>query len=413
MIHHQFDVSTPGCVIDRDPLKTNSIMYQLCGGCVSYQAECLFSEWYSWRLRKQSFQSDSSACCAKYVVNSANMIVRDLTPSPPTAYFRIALMHFGTTPLRRKEIIEGIDITEDQLADPSTRLSVSDHAHYFRNLSRLFGEGWILEVPAFWSEAAQGEYGVARLAAPTFDIAIDVTAEHFSSRWPGFTIESRRDASARTLIYAPSPPLLAQFSAIWNTISTMIALNLSTLAKGYLSSGHQRVRYQFEGQRPNYASKLEANLDGSSTWGNPSFQVSFPNSLLSMTSHLSDDRNFVSAVALLRQKLEHKNDSLSLTVRVLNTMRHNEKGVPGIDETAKALGLSVRSLTRHLLIEGGSFRDLRDDVLRERISAGVNEGMKPEAVAGQIGYADAASLYRSCRRLFGKSLPEIRRDNRS
>jgi AraC-like DNA-binding protein len=80
------------------------------------------------------------------------------------------------------------------------------------------------------------------------------------------------------------------------------------------------------------------------------------------------------------------------------------RGVPDLPAAAKALGVSSRSLQRHLDGEGTSFKALLDDVRRELAIGYLRDGTRTiSEVAFMVGFAEVSAFSRAFRRWTGKS----------
>lgn len=83
--------------------------------------------------------------------------------------------------------------------------------------------------------------------------------------------------------------------------------------------------------------------------------------------------------------------------------------VSGLDEVARALNLSSRSLRRRLDDEGTSFRNLVEDTRRQLAEQMLGTtDMKLDELAVHLGYADTASFARAFRRWHGVSPGQYR-----
>lgn len=92
---------------------------------------------------------------------------------------------------------------------------------------------------------------------------------------------------------------------------------------------------------------------------------------------------------------------LALRVRAL-LARDLERGSPELSQVAQTLGMSERTLRRHLRDAGTSFRELLDDVRRERALLLADEGkLSATAIALMVGFEDSAAFARAFRRWTG------------
>jgi len=73
-------------------------------------------------------------------------------------------------------------------------------------------------------------------------------------------------------------------------------------------------------------------------------------------------------------------------------------------DIARQLGITVRTLNRHLADTGSSFLQIRDELLRERAEALLREGHLPIAeVSYLVGYAEPSTFHRAFRRWTGQT----------
>jgi AraC-like DNA-binding protein len=89
-------------------------------------------------------------------------------------------------------------------------------------------------------------------------------------------------------------------------------------------------------------------------------------------------------------------------------------GTPGrfskIDEIAVALGMSVRSLRRHLSAEGLTYQELLDQVRKDlAVDYLKNSLLTVEQIAQLVGYGEAASFRKAFRRWTGRPPGEFRK----
>ena len=79
---------------------------------------------------------------------------------------------------------------------------------------------------------------------------------------------------------------------------------------------------------------------------------------------------------------------------------------------ASALEMSVRTLQRHLSVEGSSLREIRDRVCRERASTRLlDPAASISQVASELGYNDLSAFTKAFRRWTGES-PSFYRSRR-
>lgn len=99
----------------------------------------------------------------------------------------------------------------------------------------------------------------------------------------------------------------------------------------------------------------------------------------------------------------------------LNAMLRESPGrLPTLDELAQRLGVTTRTVDRHLAAEGTSYRDLTRAVRIERARELLGQpGVTVSQVAARLGFGDAASFSRAFRRGAGMAPGEYQRGLRA
>jgi AraC-like DNA-binding protein len=90
----------------------------------------------------------------------------------------------------------------------------------------------------------------------------------------------------------------------------------------------------------------------------------------------------------------------SFKERVHEAMRRRmAAGLPDMEVVARELGLSVRSLRRHLDEEGTSFRELTQEALYETACTMLrNPNITLQNISHTLGFSDASAFHRAFRR---------------
>lgn len=110
----------------------------------------------------------------------------------------------------------------------------------------------------------------------------------------------------------------------------------------------------------------------------------------------------------LQRELEALDQRATYLSRVRRQLRRTE--VPSLEELAERLDTSTRTLKRHLAAHGTSYRQLIEELRRDRAVAMLRDSDRTiTQIAEQLGYTDRASFHRAYRRWFGSTPQELRR----
>ena len=104
----------------------------------------------------------------------------------------------------------------------------------------------------------------------------------------------------------------------------------------------------------------------------------------------------------------------SLSARVRGVIGYDlTRELPTAAEVAAGLGLSVSSLRRHLIAEGTSYREIKDDCRKTvALRALASPEMSVEDVAYASGFEDSGAFFRAFRKWTGTTPSEYRRQLR-
>jgi AraC-like DNA-binding protein len=132
--------------------------------------------------------------------------------------------------------------------------------------------------------------------------------------------------------------------------------------------------------------------------------------------HLSEPLRFSNQemAEICRQQCERwllaAEDQGSLTVKIKKELLETPGQFPKMDDIAAALGMSVRSLRRHLSADSVTYQELLDQVRSDlAVDYLRNSLLTVEQIAQLVGYGEAASFRKAFRRWTGKAPGDYRR----
>lgn len=161
------------------------------------------------------------------------------------------------------------------------------------------------------------------------------------------------------------------------------------------------VRFEFRGPRPTYADRIEALLGAEVVWGGAFNVAVLPEPVLGMRSALADARLHEATIELLEAARRSERAPAGVKGRVERLLAHSETGRAPASDVAMSLGLSRRTLIRRLADAGLNYRELVDAELKARARRWLDSGALSKAEIGErLGFADATSFSRACRRWF-------------
>ena len=310
-------------------------------------------------------------------------------------YARALLRHFGKTADQRGMLIRGTAIEESILGQPSAEMPASALVALADNITRRHGELWALEAGTVWSSSMQGALDVAVRTAPTVKEALATAARFGSVRAP-FIRAKLREATGS--IRVEILPAFTMKQPVWRAIALAVGLNLDALFAQILEDSIGEARLEFPW--PVFSGSERLHFSCQVKFNARAFVFDVSRQVCSIPSPFGDPRLHAKALEALQMTGRGNSASLSKTVESLIAMHLPQR----LDEenVARLIGMTRRTFVRRLADSGVGFRQLLDGVLRERARALHTAGsMSRDEMAAALGYADATSLSRACRRWFG------------
>ena len=333
------------------------------------------------------------------------------TPVLPIQHFRMALRTLNAPADLVGKILDGSGIVSADLEKPNFEMPVSAIWPICDNVAQKFGEDWFLQLPVLWSVDTHSELGMAMRFAPNFGTAIDVVSEFVHVRWSVLRLLRNLDQSSLTLTIMP---MVRASPQNWRMANCLGWLSFQATAKAILSSGSETIRYQLMGPPPAYGERLLELFEGNASWGHERATIIVPKALCKQVSPLANGTSFALVLSALREIALQKGQISNLTARVSEALDGVTRGRIDSVEIARTMGMSKRTFERRLSGEGSNFRDLLNDSNKKRLEhLLLDTRLTAESIADRLGYHDASSLLRACRRLYGIPYSQLRREVRA
>jgi AraC-like DNA-binding protein len=313
-------------------------------------------------------------------------------------YFRLILRCFGDTPERRAAILAGTGVTDDMLRDPSADISLFQQAQQVENLVALFGDGWALRAPELWTLSSHGPLGVAGVAAPNLAAMVDVITQFGFVRAPFYRTSLRRGRQWSQMDYDLTVDLA---ESLWRPMMEVSFIGFRAGVASMLAAPPAEAHFFFACAEPEHAPQVRAILGGNVAYGATRNAIRFPTEWLALQSPMADATLYGVALQELQTARARLIGPDGLRDRVERLLKSLPAGRPTADEVARLTGVSRRTLVRRLSEAGTGYRELVDAELRVRAERLLRAGHLSHAqIAEALGYTDASSFSRACRRWF-------------
>jgi AraC-like DNA-binding protein len=307
------------------------------------------------------------------------------------------LLRFGAEHgLPRDALVEGSELTAEQLADPAAEINARQELAVVRNLAALLPDAGVA-VGRRYHATTFGVLGHAFLSAATVQDAIDVALRYLDLSFTFTAPTAELDGDLLVLSLDPGTlpadvvPFLVErdLAAIHTVIGELVTGAVPVVSVDFAHPAPADVRAHEEvfGVRPRVsAGRRRSVVDAS---------------LLARALPLASPE----ATALCERQCQDIADRRRRKPGVADDVRRLLEGSARFEETmpvvARALGLSTRTLRRRLSESGTSYQALLDEVRSERATVLLAGGVPVEQAAVELGFAEAASFIHAFRRWYG------------
>jgi len=300
----------------------------------------------------------------------------------------------------RKRLFEAWGLSEAEVADPSRAIDLSTVRRLVAVTRALTGEeGLGLHLGTRMQIANHGSLGFAAMTAPTAGAALEVAMRFVTTRTRALALRRQVVGERAALIVEER----ADFAEARDVVLVALVVGIWRIAQA-LTGRAIAGDVDFSFPEPSYARRFEALAPGRVRFDQPATQLVFDAALLDAPLLMAD-------VAAHRRACEQCQRELRSERQLIGRVRAalGESPPPDLASVAHELGLSRRTLKRHLAAEGATFARLRAQVLRERAILLLRAERTLDECAAALGYCDAASFSRAFKRWTGEP-PGAHRD---
>lgn len=329
--------------------------------------------------------------------------MKTLEPTVPARYFAqlIDFLEANGTPCR--DALSAAQVRS--LNDPQARLTTGQVDALIAEVSRLTGRGDLgFELGRLIKLNSHDVLGYAIISCPTVDHILRLVARYYRLMTPMFTLRYQRQAQVAELVFEPalamSEPTLCFYLEL---LAISFHVQIATVTQGrqpaydiYLAMPPPAHLQRYREMAPVRFHFAEDTL--------PGVRIRMTSGLFDEPLAMTDLRALNQAEARCKLLMQEASAEGKVSDWVAMMLRQAEDCQPALDELARILNISERTLDRHLAREGASFRGLAVSIRNERACQLLAEGKHPVSqIAYRLGYTDIANFSRSFKKLNGMS----------
>jgi len=315
----------------------------------------------------------------------------------PGAYLKELVELVGRWKITPDMLLAGLPIDDAKLSEPTTRVPLRVCEAILGRAIELTREPALaVHVGTQMRVSTHGFLGFAAMTASTAREALDLAVRFASTRTSAIGLALYVEGDTASLVIeerTPLSPLIREFVVIaltvgiWQIGQALTGAPLDGIAECAFSA-------------PDYVGKLPTA--GRLRFDCPAHRLVFPAKELDLPLRSAD----AVATRLAREQCERELAEVvdaSLPGRIRALLSESD-GSRSLDDVAKQLRLSSRTIKRKLAERGTTFSELRDDLRRQRALLLLdNRELSISDVAARLGYSELPNFTRAFRKWTGKT----------
>ncbi|MDX1695132.1 MAG: AraC family transcriptional regulator [Ketobacteraceae bacterium] len=316
----------------------------------------------------------------------------------------VSLMGEYGVPL--ETMLEGSQVDPGVFTDRNSTISYAQYGVLILNALRHFpGESLGLAFGKYLHITQHGMLGVAVMTAATLRDAIHIMEKYYRLLSPIVTIRSQQNGDE----------CIVKAEESWN-MGPLQVLAMETFFSGiYENCGFilgelPPAQFYFRHSAPYYAAQYRTVFGDKCHFDCAADQIVLERHWLDRPLRFANPVTCEQALGFCDQQLERIIGHESLLVKLKNLPVVMEGKTLPLDEAARALNMSGRSLRRHLQELNTSYQQVTDRLKAELAEQLLRDSDRPVAdIAEQLGFGDVANFRKAFKRWLGKTPSEYRK----
>jgi len=296
--------------------------------------------------------------------------------------------------------LAGSEITPEMLADLTRKIKIVDEYVVYRNVNAMLPERNIaLEIGLNARVSVYGLLGYALLTANTLREALKVAAEFPALIANGFALSLEETGGKARLIfsgYSGASDLKVSYAEL--AISSFKRSCSDILGKDLILEG-----VTFEGSvLPSHAARCEGYLGCAISYSQPRNMMVFDAALLDEYLPMRDAVSHLEVIEACRRQNREYAAEREWLHRVKVILERDLQSPAPLEEVARQMHCSARTLRRQLGVFKTSYRQILDEVRFEKAKLMLKDGkLHTDQIAERLGFCDGAGFRRAFQRWSG------------
>lgn len=298
------------------------------------------------------------------------------------------------------QVLQGSNLTTASLEDLKSEIEATDELAVITNLVRQLPHvPWLgLEAGAKYRLTTYGIWGYALISSPTLHSAAQLALRYLNLTY-AFThisMQSGNGVTSFTLGDLEVPAEVRRFVVERDSVA------LRVLQKDIFQAAIPVHRLCFKGPAPSYAAMYAQHFGVEPEFNSSNNRAEFPSHYLDLPLPQANETTAAMCEDICRDLLNQRRSRHGCAAVVRNRLLHTPGKLPDMEAIAAELCMTSRTLRRHLVAEGTTFRDLVDEVrLILALELIETAHMGHKEIALRLGFHDLSSFIQAFRRWKG------------
>jgi AraC-like DNA-binding protein len=304
-------------------------------------------------------------------------------------------------------LLTGSGITPHDLLDPEMLISPKQEMMVFRRIIELIPDPKLgLNVGRNYNISANGKVAIPAMFCDTFLGFIKMMFRYIEVTLSYF----RYDLSVKDDLAYLKKEELVDLADLRRFVTDRELMSVYMMASGALGVPLQMQEIRLTYPKPDHASYFREIFSCPVTFGAEENVMCFDKNILSQALPMANP------LSKKAYEKECKRVHLRLTElgstrdRILQELMFEEEGIPSLEQLARRLNISTRTLRRHLTAEGTSYKALVNEMRKQKALTLLNTtDYSIERIATEVGYSDVPNFYHAFRSWTGTVPSEYRK----
>lgn len=328
------------------------------------------------------------------------------------APYKIAALVDVLTDLGYKadQFLAGTGLRLDEVYEPKTRTSISQYFLVCRNALNTTGNH---ELPFMVGRrlhlSAYGMYGYALLCCPTMRDILDTTQKYHRLATPTLTIRWREEPQSAVWMFSGSVVTQHQDDLNRFLLEQQLTQHVTHL-EDLVGPEYAVQKICLPYPAPEHAKLYHDYLRCPVLFSQPDCELHLDAEILDMVPQLANKLTSAMLKATCEQLVGESKTAIGVSGRVYQVLGASAGRFPDMEETARTLGMTSRTLRRRLKEEDTSFSQILDDVRRSfAVEYLRTTRLTTDDIAPLIGFGDGANFRHAFKKWTGTSVSEFRK----